>query len=1165
MKIISFVKIFDNLYVKMGKAKITKYKSKKPDGKGGWIYDYGDKKKITKKKKDKDVSEISSNPKKVINELNSFAKKIFDDNPIIEFSYSLDKDNYLNYSVKIGNKYNFKNINPEKTSENFYGFYRYLGKEYDEAPDAEDARALIEMQKSKEMNKAKGFKYYKRVPKKSGKGYNYFYTKEQYDKGKKEEKPEKDKKKVKEKTGFAAAWSSLSDFFGITNDNKLRKKIGEIYSSNEDKLSGLDVSNFAYYANEYLSNKDKWDKKFAGKKSTVGKDKKTGKVIKKVAAKDKTAAPGKAKWDTSLMKKVAGVIGGEGEKESADLGDINKPNELTDDQIFAQVSEASKLPQKKLEKNADLVSQQIKIEKDGKNREDKIKKLEFMRAVYRTAEMHKDDKMSKEEAVSLVEVGAELDRKPEKEGGKTPSEENFETMPIKFTPGKGIKMSIPDGLSNDDKELLKLANSTYGSLLSEGGRDKSFSFGDFAEEIKKTYSMDNPRNKAIHDALIRADKLSDKSSLMSQVDKKWHSDILSRINSLKNENDKNKLKKMLNDWKTLKLSGDVTKWKKLGTDIVSRLKELSSEKIKKENKKLIDEIKNITKEQSDKSPVMSDKPEYLENIYKNMDVRKGSTSSLDESEKQGIFSHIKKKYKIKHKDPYDVIEKLQVLGRSPSKNLNKDEIATDEKVVRDLIMFEKRDENIFDPKIESKSPGDKSAGMSDDASKINQDHIDALSPKDRGRVKKALDKKYNFPDVGTMSLGEYIDGGNISKVEAKEVPKVAFNRAKYNRMDGKQQEEYEKKMKEKKTEYRAFKKDGSFIEIPKMVYESISSGDKSAGMSDEITKLYDKRFEDLKSGEYGMTGRAQLDAWKKEIDKLSSKDFDMSKIDYKNINAATAMHMKAISSAIDGGMSKKGIDALTKMTPTSASGAMILFNQTGEEPGKADDKKPSDKSSGEKKEKKSGNQAKYDEAKVTITQFEDEYEKGEYSKDEWEDWLKEYEGDLKNPDYYDKDNPSDKKAIDEFKKYKKALKDEPKLKEKLMGPKLFKATELLLSSLEKAKKMPIGTVSNGRKKVAEGKWVPVGKDDKPGKSDPKKEDKPGKSDPEKKKPQESSNRDTLKNAAKKIINILAEALSGKDVNQPTGRAIEEAGEGARAKSKQKPKEEKPKPKKDDNK
>ena len=38
------------------------------------------------------------------------------------------------------------------------------------------------------------------------------------------------------------------------------------------------------------------------------------------------------------------------------------------------------------------------------------------------------------------------------------------------------------------------------------------------------------------------------------------------------------------------------------------------------------------------------------------------------------------------------------------------------------------------------------------------------------------------------------------------------------------------------------------------------------------------------------------------------------------------------------------------------------------------------------------------------------------------------------------------------------------------------ATQLLLQELRKAKKMPIGTVSKGRKKIAEGKWIPVEKE-----------------------------------------------------------------------------------------
>jgi hypothetical protein len=65
----------------MEKARFTKYKSKKPDGKGGWIYDYGDTKKKTKKSKPvKNIFEIS--------------KQNLIKNPIKGFEYS-DDNSYV--------------------------------------------------------------------------------------------------------------------------------------------------------------------------------------------------------------------------------------------------------------------------------------------------------------------------------------------------------------------------------------------------------------------------------------------------------------------------------------------------------------------------------------------------------------------------------------------------------------------------------------------------------------------------------------------------------------------------------------------------------------------------------------------------------------------------------------------------------------------------------------------------------------------------------------------------------------------------------------------------------------------------------------------------------------------------------------------------------------
>lgn len=92
----------------------------------------------------------------------------------------------------------------------------------------------------------------------------------------------------------------------------------------------------------------------------------------------------------------------------------------------------------------------------------------------------------------------------------------------------------------------------------------------------------------------------------------------------------------------------------------------------------------------------------------------------------------------------------------------------------------------------------------------------------------------------------------------------------------------------------------------------------------------------------------------------------------------------------------------------------------------------------------------------------------------------------------------------------------------------------------KAKKMPIGTVSKGKKKVAEGKWVPVKPDGNENKD--KKKAKPEKEKPEELSGDKDSKIEKIKVALKKMANILAEAISGKDVNQPTGESVEQVGE-----------------------
>ena len=88
------------------------------------------------------------------------------------------------------------------------------------------------------------------------------------------------------------------------------------------------------------------------------------------------------------------------------------------------------------------------------------------------------------------------------------------------------------------------------------------------------------------------------------------------------------------------------------------------------------------------------------------------------------------------------------------------------------------------------------------------------------RMNTALDKVYRFSDA-TESFRQRIERGVYCRAEAVEVPRVQYNRLKFNRMDGRQQAEYERKLKEKKTEYQLFYADDpdAYTVAPKLVFD----------------------------------------------------------------------------------------------------------------------------------------------------------------------------------------------------------------------------------------------------------------------------------------------------------------------------------------------------------
>lgn len=96
-----------------------------------------------------------------------------------------------------------------------------------------------------------------------------------------------------------------------------------------------------------------------------------------------------------------------------------------------------------------------------------------------------------------------------------------------------------------------------------------------------------------------------------------------------------------------------------------------------------------------------------------------------------------------------------------------------------------------------------------------------LTAANAARLNAALDKRWNFSH-GTDTFRAMIERGAFSYAEEGQTPSVAWNRRKFNRMDSRQQAEYQRKLDTMKTEYRLFHKDcphGSWRPVPKLVFD----------------------------------------------------------------------------------------------------------------------------------------------------------------------------------------------------------------------------------------------------------------------------------------------------------------------------------------------------------
>jgi len=88
------------------------------------------------------------------------------------------------------------------------------------------------------------------------------------------------------------------------------------------------------------------------------------------------------------------------------------------------------------------------------------------------------------------------------------------------------------------------------------------------------------------------------------------------------------------------------------------------------------------------------------------------------------------------------------------------------------------------------------------------------------RVIAALNKQYRFIGA-TETFRQRIERGVYGSAEQVNVPKLTYNRRKFNRMNAEEQTEYERKLSETKVEYRLiYKADPDrFTSVSKLIHD----------------------------------------------------------------------------------------------------------------------------------------------------------------------------------------------------------------------------------------------------------------------------------------------------------------------------------------------------------
>ena len=124
------------------------------------------------------------------------------------------------------------------------------------------------------------------------------------------------------------------------------------------------------------------------------------------------------------------------------------------------------------------------------------------------------------------------------------------------------------------------------------------------------------------------------------------------------------------------------------------------------------------------------------------------------------------------------------------------------------------------PEVETQPQEEVPATVTEAKIAVDENIIDNLTPMQKGRINKLLDKQISNNGNST-TWRDLINSGKYIRKEKEEVAKIEYNRRKYNRMDWDEQRVYNQKLKEKKTEYRLYTDDDIYLKIPKTLFDVI--------------------------------------------------------------------------------------------------------------------------------------------------------------------------------------------------------------------------------------------------------------------------------------------------------------------------------------------------------